>query len=186
MIDTIKQHLIPLDEQPDIKDSLKCAAVLLPLVFNRQDDLWEVILTRRAEHLKHHPGQISFPGGGYEDKDDSLSETATRETYEEIGIPDNKIQLIGRLPQQQTVSQYNVTPYVGIVDSDYKLTIDRNEVEEVFTAPLTFVTDQTNQEKVTETINGHQYSFYVIRYKHYNIWGATARILVNFTRRISR
>ena len=186
MIDSIRPHLLPIDHPSETKDAFKCAAVLMPLVRNEALGRWEVIFTKRAEHLKHHPGQISFPGGGYEAQDRDLSETATRETFEEIGISQNKIQLIGRLPQQQTVSQYNVTPFVGIVEQDYQFKIDENEVAEVFTAPFDFVTDLTNQKRVTETINGHQYNFYVIQYKHYNIWGATAKILVNFTRRINR
>jgi len=184
VIARLRNCLIPLAEMPQIVDAFKCAAVLMPLV--KLDDGWQVILTRRAEHLKHHPGQISFPGGGFEIQDSDLSETALRETYEEIGIPREQVQLIGRLPQQQTVSGYNVTPYVGVVEDHYQLNIDYNEVAEVFTAPLDFLTDPTNQEYVTESIKGQDYRFYVIKYKHYNIWGATARILVNFTRRLAR
>ncbi|MCW8879651.1 MAG: CoA pyrophosphatase [Kangiellaceae bacterium] len=186
MINSIKSQLLPVDHPSETKDAFKCAAVLMPLVKNEVMNRWEVIFTKRAEHLKHHPGQISFPGGGYELQDSHLSETATRETFEEIGIGQDKIQLIGRLPQQQTVSQYNVTPFVGVINPNYQLKIDQNEVAEVFTAPFDFVTDLTNQKRVSETINGHQYNFYVIQYKHYNIWGATAKILVNFTRRINR
>ena len=186
MIDKITPHLLPVDQDGEVKDHLRCAAVLMPIVKNAEKKRWEVIFTRRAEHLKHHPGQVSFPGGGYESQDQHLSDTALRETWEEIGIESDKIQLIGSLPQQQTISQYNVTPFVGVVDSNYILNIDENEVAEVFTVPYDFVTDQTNQKSVQETIKGHQYRFYVIQYKHYNIWGATARILVNFTRRIQR
>ena len=184
MIKKIKPTLLPLSEPSESSTLLRCAAVLMPLVKNLDTGEWEIIFTRRAEHLKHHPGQISFPGGGYETQDKDLSDTAIRETFEEIGINAGQIELLGRLPQQQTISQYNITPYVGIVDPKYQLTIDNNEVAEVFTAPFNFITDQTNQKKVEETIKGQQYSFYVIQYKHYNIWGATAKILVNFTRRL--
>ena len=185
IIEHIQNNILPLEEPSQKHLDLKCAAVLIPLVVSNNKDV-QVIFTKRAEHLKHHPGQISFPGGGYELADDHLSETALRETHEEIGISREKIQLIGRLPQQQTISQYNVTPFVGVVSSDYQLNIDQNEVAEVFTAPLEFVTDQTNQLKKTDTFNGQQVDYYVIQYKHYNIWGATARILVNLTRRIKR
>lgn len=185
MIDSIHQRLLPLNEPSEKNRELKRAAVLVPLVKNTKFDQWQVIFTRRADHLKHHPGQISFPGGGFEYHDQNLKTTAIRETHEEIGIKPSQIKLLGRLPQQQTVSQYNVTPYVGIVDSDYQVSIDQNEVAEVFTTPFDYVTDQANQKKVTESINGKEYSFYVIQYKHYNIWGATARILVNLSRRLT-
>lgn len=185
MIDSIRQSLIPLNNDSTKSSNLRCAAVLIPLFFNKENKL-EVIFTRRAEHLKHHPGQISFPGGGFEKNDNDLSKTAIRETYEEIGIQAEKIELIGRLPQQETISQYNITPFVGVVDSNYQLAIDSNEVAEVFTVPFDFVTDLTNHKKQTESFNGKQFSFYVIQYKHYNIWGATARILVNFSRRLNR
>lgn len=185
MIKQIRDSLLPLNESSSKRSNLRCAAVLMPLVYNSRNEL-EVIFTRRADHLKHHPGQISFPGGGFEQGDSYLGATAVRETYEEIGISPNKIELIGRLPQQETISQYNITPFVGIIKNDYQLSIDENEVAEVFTVPFDFVTDLTNQKKQTESFDGQQYSFYVIQYKHYNIWGATARILVNFSRRLNR
>jgi len=185
MIENIQQHLIPVDQPGQKQVDFRCAAVLVPLVKNEQDGHWQVIFTRRAEHLKHHPGQISFPGGGFEKQDRDLSHTAIRETGEEIGIRPEHIQLIGRLPQQRTISQYNVTPFVGTVAPEHQISLDTNEVAEVFRAPFAFVTAPTNQEKVVESINGKDYSFYVIRYKHYNIWGATAKILVNLSRRLT-
>jgi 8-oxo-dGTP pyrophosphatase MutT (NUDIX family) len=183
MLDLLTQRILPLAEPSPKQADFRCAAVLIPLV-ERAENQWDVIFTRRAEHLKHHPGQISFPGGGYESQDKNLGDTAVRETFEEIGIRAEQVRLIGKLPQQQTISQYNVTPFIGIIDSNYQLKIDYNEVAEVFTAPLEFVIDQTNQQKQTEQFNGRQISYYVIRYKQYNIWGATARILVNLSRRI--
>lgn len=185
MLNKIKSAILPFDQPSQSIDSLKCAAVLMPLLQDPGDKSWQVLFTRRALHLKHHPGQISFPGGRYEEADQELHHTALRETFEEIGIEPSKIELIGKLPQQTTISQYNMTPYVGVVSSDYQLTIDPNEVAEVFTVPLEFVIAADNQKKVSETINGTQYSFYVIRYNDYTIWGATARILVNLTRRLA-
>ncbi|TQV77064.1 CoA pyrophosphatase [Aliikangiella marina] len=183
MIDLLRDSIIPLDEPAKRRPDLRCAAVLMPIVDDPVSG-WQVILTRRAEHLKHHPGQISFPGGGFEANDKSLAVTAVRETHEEIGIGDEHIELIGRLPQQETISQYFVTPFVGLVDQGYQLSIDQNEVAEVFKVPLAFVTDQTNQIKKTATFNGKPVDYYVIQYEQYTIWGATARILVNLTRRM--
>ena len=181
----LQHNLLPVDEPNKRQVDLKCAAVLLPLVIDQQSNQWHIILTRRAQHLKHHPGQISFPGGRYEADDLDLSTTAKRETFEEIGISTQHIQLIGQLPQQKTTSQYNITPFVGIIDPAYQIEIDQNEVAEAFTVPFEFVTDEKHQKKVTETINDIEYNFYVIEYKQYYIWGATARILVNLTRRLN-
>jgi len=184
MIERLSYKLLPLDEPSEKKIALKCAAVLLPLVIDKQTNQWHILFTRRAAHLKHHPGQISFPGGRFETQDFNLSTTAIRETHEETGIEPKLIQLLGRLPQQQTTSQYNITPFVGTIDSHYQLKIDHNEVAEVFTVPFEFVTNLSQQKKVTKTISGVEYSFYVIQYKHYNIWGTTASILVNLSRRL--
>ncbi|WP_444994279.1 CoA pyrophosphatase [Aliikangiella sp. IMCC44359] len=178
----LQNQLLPLTEPAKLQVALKSAAVLMPLV-KQPNNEWQVILTRRAEHLKHHPGQISFPGGRYENSDPNLSYTALRETHEEIGIHPDKVKLIGRLPQQHTVSQYEITPYVGVIDADYRAIADPNEVEEIFTVPLSFLTNESNQQLVKKNANDKQYNYYVIRYKHYNIWGATAKILVNFARR---
>lgn len=185
MIDLIKQCLLPLNEPSKIQDDLRCAAVLVPLIFDKDSQQWHVLFTVRAEHLKHHPGQISFPGGSFEIEDKDLSYTALRETNEEIGIDPAHVQLLGLLPQQKTTSQYYIRPFVGLVAPEHQITIDANEVAEVFTAPLSLLTDSSNQQKVIEEINGTEYSFYVIRYKNYNIWGATARILVNLSRRLN-
>ncbi len=185
MINQFKNCLLPIAQENQKQPDLKCAAVLLPLIFDEQSDDWQVLFTTRAKHLKHHPGQISFPGGRYETTDGDLSSTALRETREEIGIIPEHIQLLGQLPQQKTTSQFNITPFVAVIDSNYQIIIDKNEVEEVFTAPLSFVTNVSNQQKVTEKINGIEYSFYVIQFNHYKIWGATARILVNLTRRLN-
>jgi len=185
MINRLKECLIPLDRVSKKQIELKCAAVLLPLIFDIESDEWQILLTKRAKHLKHHPGQISFPGGGYETHDLDLSVTATRETHEEVGIEPELIQLLGKLPQQETISQYYMTPFVGIIESNYQLKIDPNEVAEVFTVPFDFLINEANQIQVTEAINGTEYTYHKIQYKQYNIWGATARILVNLSRRLN-
>lgn len=179
---------LPITERPNIPENqlkLKSAAVLIPLVFNDKVNQWDLILTRRAEHLKQHPGQVSFPGGAFEKTDHDLSYTAIRETQEEIGIQPYQIKLMGKLAQQQTISNYLVTPFVGIIEKNYQLTIDKNEVADVFTVPLEFVVNPINQQR-QERFNtqGKNYSFYQIAYKDYNIWGTTANIIANLTERL--
>lgn len=191
-----KKSKYELDEEMALSNYLKAmgtqpfenfrrASVLIPLVKNNTGQQWDVILTRRAKHLKHHPGEISFPGGRFENGDLDLQVTAKRETFEEIGIEAQKIEIIGRLPQQNTISQYKVTPYIGIVDPDYKITIDKNEVDEAFLVPLSFALDKQNHQRIDKRIKNQSYSYYVIQYNDYNIWGATARMLLNLSHRLS-
>lgn len=173
-------YLIASGRDPNLE--FRQASVLLPLVRNSSNDHWDIILTKRALHLKHHPGEISFPGGRFEPQDKDLETTAKRETEEEIGIASQHIQTIGRLPRQNTISQYQVSPFVGIIAPEYKLTIDENEVAEAFLVPLSFVINSSNHQKVNRNINNQSVSYYLIQYNDYHIWGATARMLVNLTR----
>lgn len=163
------------------------AAVLVPLVERKfgQRYGYHVLLTRRAKHLKHHAGQISFPGGRQEEQDKSLLYTALRETHEEIGITPNKVKVIGELPQHETITQYIMTPYVGIIQDSYRLTIDRSEVDEAFEVPLSFICNPNNQKLQSAIFQGQKRYYYSIHYQHYNIWGATARVLVEFSKQIN-
>ncbi|MGX5173736.1 CoA pyrophosphatase [Aliikangiella sp. IMCC44653] len=182
--ESIRDSLISIDEPYQPQPELRCAGVLVAFVESK-DRNWQILLTTRASHLKHHPGQISFPGGSYETHDGSLAQTAIRETQEEIGISPQHIQLLGRLPEQQTISKYNITPYVAQIDSNYRIKVDKNEVDEVFTVPLAFLSDLSHYKTVARTYQGKNYHYYVIQYKHYNIWGATAKILHNLVSRIN-
>lgn len=116
---------------------LRDAAVLIGFV-DRPEGL-QVILTKRAEHLRHHPGQISFPGGKFEPEDIHLVNTALRETNEEVGIEDKHIHVFGQLPKLPTISQFNVTPFLAFISPDYKTHIDPNEVESVFEVPANHI-----------------------------------------------
>jgi 8-oxo-dGTP pyrophosphatase MutT (NUDIX family) len=114
----------PLEEQG------KPAAVLLPIMeYNHE---LTVLFTVRARHLKHHAGQVSFPGGKQESYDGSLVETALRETHEEVGLSPNEVQIVGNLPLYRTLSRYEVIPYIGFVSAPTNLTLDKNEVESTF------------------------------------------------------
>lgn len=175
-------YLIASGKNPELE--FQQASVLLPLVRNNNDN-WDIILTRRALHLKNHPGEISFPGGRFEPQDKDLETTAKRETQEEIGIASQHIQTIGRLPRQNTISQYQVSPFVGIINPDFQLSIDENEVAEAFIVPLAFVLNSSNHQKINRSINNQSVSYYLIQYNDYKIWGATARMLVNFSRMLS-
>ncbi|GAM59573.1 hypothetical nudix hydrolase yeaB [Vibrio ishigakensis] len=110
--------------------------MLIALV-DRGDSL-HVLLTKRAEHLKHHPGQVSFPGGKYEESDKDLSFTAVREACEEVGLKEEQITVVGELPALPTISKFAVTPFIAFVDADYSIELDDNEVAEAFEVPASF------------------------------------------------
>lgn len=159
------------------KGSLREASVLIGLV-EREAKL-HVILTKRASHLKHHPGQISFPGGKVEPFDDSPTFTALRETEEEIGIASDHISVIGYLPQLVTVTAFNVTPVLAFVEPDYRPKIDTNEVDYLFEVPLEFLASPTNLSAVGFQIRGRHHRVLSIPYKDHFIWGVTAQIIEN-------
>lgn len=130
LITPVGYHAESLHRVAHLKSlSLRKASVLIGFV-ERPTGL-NVVLTKRAAHLKHHPGQISFPGGKYEESDGTLYQTAMRETREEIGIQEDQIEILGQLPELVTVSKFAVTPVLAFISPDYKTLIDANEVEEV-------------------------------------------------------
>jgi len=157
--------------------SLTPAAVLVPLV------MWpeglSVLLTQRTQHLAAHAGQISFPGGREEAGDHDSVEAALRETEEEVGLPRDHIEVVGRLDTYVTSTGFEVTPVVGLVRAPYPSRLDPFEVEEIFEVPLAFILDPANRQRHSREFKGRQRSFYVVPYQHRYIWGATAGMLVN-------
>lgn len=155
----------------------KKAAVLIALV--ERGNALNVILTVRASHLRHHPGQVSFPGGKYEDVDKNLKQTAQRETAEEIGIHPHLVDMIGQLPPLNTVSGFEVHPFIGFINSRFTLNIDPKEVQAVFEVPLAFLLDNQNYYQQHLFANKKRHFSYCIPYQNHLIWGATAQILKN-------
>ncbi len=156
------------------------AGVLVPLV-DRPDGL-NLLLTRRTDHLKDHAGQISFPGGGYEQHDTSIVATALRETNEEIGVAEDRVTVLGTLPKYVTISAYAITPVVGVIVPPYDMRLDPNEVADAFEVPLAHVLNPANHQRHFREEKGVRRGFYAIPYGDRLIWGATAGILVNFSR----
>ncbi|WP_354623809.1 CoA pyrophosphatase [Psychromonas sp. MME2] len=122
-------------------------------------------------HLRHHPGQISFPGGKHEASDNSLLDTALRETEEEIGILQGQVDIFGRLPSLSTISGFTINPYLGFIDSDYQLSIDKQEVRSVFEVPLSYLLDSKNFHKQHLVANKQRHYTFCIRYQNRLIWG---------------
>ncbi len=170
----------PLDSQRYRPN--KTAAVLVPLLDLDQP---EVVLTRRADHLSLHPGQVSFPGGAAEAHDDSAVQTALREAHEEIGLPSDQTRPIGFLDRMDTISDYRVLPVVALVQSPVSWVLDVREVAEVFTVPLSVALDQDRYQSRQVTRDGRDFLIWSLQWEHFNIWGTTAAILLNLAERIN-
>jgi 8-oxo-dGTP pyrophosphatase MutT (NUDIX family) len=153
------------------------AAVLVPLV-DRPEGL-QVLLTQRTAHLAAHAGQISFPGGRIEPADPDAVGAALRETEEEVGLPPDYVEVIGRLDTYVTGTGFEITPIVGLVRAPYPMRPDPFEVAEVFEVPLAFVLDPANHHRHSREWQGRTRSFFVLPYENRYIWGATAGMLVN-------
>lgn len=158
---------------------LKPASVLIG--FQENGDL---ILTKRATHLKHHPGQIAFPGGKKDPEDPDLATTATREAFEEIGLPPAQVQVLGVLPTHETVTNYAVTPVVAMIHGHFDIIPEAGEVAEVFRVPFAFITDPANFRIEGRRWQGRRRRFFVAPYGPYYIWGATARMLQGLATRV--
>ncbi len=166
----------PEDLRRKMCENLKPAGVLIPIV-EHEDDL-SVLLTQRSTGLKNHAGQVSFPGGRMESADADITQTALRETHEEVGIEPDRVDIAGYLPPMLTVTGYAVTPIVGFVAPAISLTLDRSEVELAFEVPLSFLMDENNQQSSQREVRGVIVPIIEFNYDHQRIWGVTANILV--------
>ncbi|MCX7287048.1 MAG: CoA pyrophosphatase [Rhodobacterales bacterium] len=161
---------------------LRPAAVLLPVWLGPEGAA--LILTKRASHLKHHPGQIAFPGGKVDASDASPQAAALREAREEIGLDPDRVRVIGTLPVHETVTGFAMTPFVGLLSGDFKPVPEVGEVDEVFAVPLSHVTDPARFSVQRRRWMGEWRQFYAVPYGPYYIWGATARILRGLADRV--
>lgn len=162
---------------PDRK--LRPAAVLI--AFQPGRGVW---LTKRSSHLKHHPGQIAFPGGKLDPTDASLEAAALRETTEEIGLPAECVHILGTLPPHETVTGFRVTPFVGHVHRDFTTRPEAGEVDEAFVVPLHHLLNPGNYLIQSRLWQGQLRRYYTVPWGPYYIWGATARMLYGLASRV--
>ena len=175
------KKLINLSDKKLIK-----AAVLIPIIFD--NNKCDILLTCRSADLKDHANQISFPGGRIDKNDTSPVHTAIRETYEEIGIDENYINIIGSLDTYITGTGFQILPIISIIHKEYSIKINAKEVNSIFKLPIDFLMDSNNHavdNKLYDNGNiSYKYNFNVINYKTHYIWGATASILLNLYERL--
>ena len=174
-----------LNPMPEVRrGQLRPAAVLVPLWYH--EDEARLILTKRASHLKHHPGQVAFPGGKQEAEDTDSEACALRETREEIGLPSGRVEILGRLPAHETVTGFSVVPVLGVIRYEFTPEPEAGEVDEVFWVPLSHVFDESRYRVERRIWRGASRGYYTVPYGPYYIWGATARILRGLADRVAR
>ena len=164
-----------MDVSPDTR--LKCAAVLVPLVYDKQE--WYLLYTRRTERVDSHKGQVSFPGGACDEGETTPEQTALRETEEEVGIPPGRVRVLGRLNPMITITRFRVTPVVGVIPWPLVFRVENAEVARVFTIPLGWLADSRNRWEFP--LPGRKRA--IIAYHPFDgelLWGATARMTVDF------
>ena len=158
------------------------AAVLVAIVDRPEPT---VILTLRPETMRKHPGQVSFPGGRIDPGDDGPIDAALREAEEEIGLARACVEIIGVADPYLTVTGFEVTPVLGIVPPGLSLTPHPGEVAAVFEAPLHHILDPAHQHVRTAFWRGRERTYYEIDWQEQRIWGATAAMIVNLSRRLA-
>ncbi len=166
-----KQRIIDLNATP--------SAVLIPIFEKNGED--HILFTKRTETVEHHKGQISFPGGKRDIEDENLLQTALRESLEEVGIRPEDVDVLGDLDDEKTyVSNYIISPYVGVIPYPYTFKTSPDEVGELLEIPISVLTDKSNFREEIQTSGEKRYRAYYFNYGDEVIWGATSRILKRF------
>ena len=158
----------------------KQAAVLIGITVREEPG---VLLTVRREHLRAHAGQIAFPGGRLEQGEDPVA-AALREAHEEILLDPAAVELVGTIEPYRTVTGYVVTPVIGVVPPDLPLEPHEHEVAALFETPLSFLLDMANLRRQSALLQGRERLYYEIVWNGRRIWGATAAMIVNLSRRL--
>jgi len=165
----------------EVRDQAWVPAAVLIAITDRTEP--GVILTVRREHMRTHAGQVAFPGGRIDPGEDAAA-AAVREAHEELGLDPNVLELVGEIEPYRTVTSYVVTPVIGVIPPDVPLEPHEHEVADWFEAPLRFVLDPANQHQRSALFRGRDRLYYEIMWGEQRIWGATAAMIVNLSRRL--
>jgi 8-oxo-dGTP pyrophosphatase MutT (NUDIX family) len=166
---------------PDLRAQSSVPAAVLIAITDRAEP--GVILTVRREHMRTHAGQIALPGGRLDPGEDA-AEGAIREAHEELGMPPDVVNVVGALEPYRTVTGYVVSPVVGVVPPDLPLEPHEHEVADWFEAPLVFLLDRANHRRESALFQGRERHYWEIMWKGRRIWGATAAMIINLSRRL--
>lgn len=156
------------------------AAVLIAVDDSKGRHNEEVLLTLRAAHLKDHSGEVAFPGGKWEPGDEDLKATALRESYEEVGLPESEVEIVGELSSSYTRQGTKVTPYVGKVRADMPLKANPDELSALFWFPVRIVMEDQRVRTDIFELMGKEYWAPVYKFQDFTVWGFTARVLAQF------
>lgn len=190
LIQRIQSVLEPLEIADEThtpkREGQRPASVLMPLV--KRDEEWRVLLTRRPMHMKNHAGQVSFPGGKTEAGETPCA-GALRETHEEVGIAQEDIHLLGRLSSFNAVSDFRITPYVGIFSPEAEIIPEAGEVEEAFEIPFSFFMSRNNHVRREVQFENENFILYDMPWpsaenRVHHVWGMTAMILHQLYKRM--
>ena len=166
---------------PELRAKAEILAAVLIAITDRPDP--GVVLTVRREHMRTHAGQVAFPGGRLDRGEEPIA-AALREAHEEILIAPDAVEVIGAIEPYRTVTGYVVTPVIGVIAPDLPITPHEHEVAEWFEAPLSFLLDPINQRRQSALFEGRERHYYEIVWNGRRIWGATAAMIVNLSRRL--
>jgi len=166
---------------PELRSNADVRAAVLIGITDRPDP--GVILTVRREHMRTHAGQIAFPGGRVDPGEEAIA-AALREAHEEILLDPEQVEVIGAMEPYRTVTGYVITPVIGVIPPDLPLQPHEHEVAAWFEAPLDFLLDPANQRRASALFEGQTRHYYEIVWNDRRIWGATAAMIVNLSRRL--
>ena len=166
---------------PELRAHARIPAAVLIAITDRAEP--GIILTVRRDNLRTHAGQVAFPGGRI-DSGESATEAALREAHEELLLDPSAVNLAGTIEKYRTVTGFVVTPVIGVVPPDLPLQSHEHEVADWFEAPLAFLLDSANHERRSALLQGRERHYYEINWKGRRIWGATAAMIVNLSRRL--